>query len=61
MIKAGVQPAENDYLLSLAGGGEMSERTRLFDWSKTPVGPLASWPQSLRTLVRIMLDSRYAM
>ena len=45
----------------LAGGGEMGERTRAFDWSKTPVGPLAGWPQSLKTLVRIMLDSRYAM
>ncbi len=45
----------------LAGGGEMGQRTRAFDWSKTPVGPLASWPQSLKTLVRTMLDSRYAM
>jgi PAS domain S-box-containing protein len=50
-----------DPLAFLAGGGEMGERTRAFDWSKTPVGPLASWPQSLKTLVRTMLDSRYAM
>ncbi|WP_439621798.1 ATP-binding protein [Gemmata sp.] len=39
----------------------MGERTRAFDWSGTPVGPQNAWPQSLRTIVRVMLDSRYAM
>lgn len=39
----------------------MVARTRDFDWSKTPLGPAADWPQSLKTVVRIMLDSRYAM
>ncbi|OWQ90168.1 hypothetical protein CDN98_04555 [Roseateles terrae] len=34
---------------------------RKHDWSQTPLGPPDSWPQSLRTHVRIMLDSRYAM
>jgi PAS domain S-box-containing protein len=43
---------------SLAGGGEMGSRMRAFDWSKTPLGPVASWPQSLKTAVRIMLTSR---
>jgi len=50
-----------DPLAILPGGGEMGERTRAFDWSKTPVGPLATWPQSLKTALRIMLGSRYAM
>jgi PAS domain S-box-containing protein len=50
-----------DPLAFLAGGGEMGERTRAFDWGQTPVGPAAAWPQSLKTVVRIMLDSRYAM
>jgi signal transduction histidine kinase/CheY-like chemotaxis protein len=45
----------------LAGGGEMGARMRRLDWTKTPLGPPASWPQSLRTIVRVMLDSRYAM
>jgi PAS domain S-box-containing protein len=45
----------------LAGGGEMGERTREFDWSSSPLGPVAGWPRSLRTSVKIMLDSRYAM
>jgi hypothetical protein len=45
----------------LAGGGEMGERMRAFDWSKTPVGPPEDWPQSLKTVVRVMLNSRYPM
>ena len=44
-----------------AGNGEMAARMQVFDWSKTPVGAVEDWPQSLRTVVRIMLTSRYAM
>src|SRR6202451_2485749 len=44
----------------LAGGGEMGERMRGLDWTKTPLGPAEQWPQSLKTIVRVMLDSRYA-
>ena len=44
-----------------AGGGEMGERMRALDWTHTPLGSPASWPQSLKTIVRVMLDSRYAM
>ncbi|HLZ85712.1 MAG TPA: ATP-binding protein [Puia sp.] len=42
----------------LAGGGEMGQRIRDYDWAATPLGPVESWPQSLRTCVRIMLTSR---
>ncbi|HLO42046.1 MAG TPA: response regulator, partial [Phycisphaerales bacterium] len=42
----------------LTGGGEMGERLRSFDWSTTPLGPPSTWPQSLKTAVRIMLTSR---
>ncbi|HZQ81474.1 MAG TPA: ATP-binding protein [Gaiellaceae bacterium] len=42
----------------LAGGGELGERIRAFDWSKTPLGKPEGWPDSLRTAVRIMLASR---
>jgi PAS domain S-box-containing protein len=45
----------------LAGGGEMGERMRALDWTKTALGSPALWPQSLKTIVRVMLDSRYAM
>ncbi|HMV46664.1 MAG TPA: PAS domain S-box protein [Blastocatellia bacterium] len=42
----------------LAGGGEMGERIRNFNWAQTPLGPVENWPQSLMTAVRIMLTSR---
>jgi len=45
----------------LHGGGEMGSLIRAKDWSTTSLGPPDSWPQSLKTVVRIMLDSRYAM
>jgi signal transduction histidine kinase len=45
----------------LAKGGETGARLRALDWSKTPLGDPSLWPQSLKTIVRVMLDSRYAM
>ncbi len=39
----------------------MSERVRAFDWSNTPLGPESEWPESLKTIVRVLLTSRYAM
>jgi two-component sensor histidine kinase len=48
----------NDFL---AGGGEMGELTRAFDWSNTSLGPPETWPQSLRLTVRIVLNSRHPM
>ena len=45
----------------LAGGGEMGALTRGFDWSKTPLGPPETWPQSLRVTVRLVLTSRQPM
>ncbi|WP_434625184.1 PAS domain-containing protein [Azospirillum sp. B2RO_4] len=43
------------------GGGEMGERMRRMDWSTTPLGPPAEWPQSLRTIVNLMLTSSFPM
>ena len=48
-------------LAFLERGGEMGRRMRAFDWTATPLGPPQAWPQSLKTVVRILLDSRYAM
>ena len=45
----------------LAGSGEMASMMRNFDWAATDLGPPGSWPQSLKTAVRIVLTSRYAM
>jgi PAS domain S-box-containing protein len=47
-----------DPLAFAAGGGEMGERLRAFEWSKTPLGALESWPQSLRSAVSFLLPSR---
>ena len=33
----------------------MAGRIRAFDWSRTPLGPLADWPQSLRTAVGLLV------
>ena len=44
-----------------ANGGEMAARMQAFDWSKSSLGPAESWPQSLRTAIRIMLTSKFAM
>jgi PAS domain S-box-containing protein len=39
----------------------MAARVLSFDWSKTPLGPLDLWPQSLRVAVSICLNSRFPM
>src|SRR5712691_5555212 len=43
----------------LVGGGEMSKLIRSMDWTKTPLGPIESWPQSLRTTVSLCLASNF--
>jgi hypothetical protein len=45
----------------LAGGGEMGALTRAFNWSATPLGKPETWPQSLRTAVRILLNTNHPM
>ena len=45
----------------LAGGGEMGALMRSLDWSKTLLGPVSRWSQSLRTAVSILLASRFPM
>ena len=41
--------------------GEMARRIREFDWTKTPLGGVDTWPQSLRTAVGILLRSKFPM
>ncbi|MBE9583264.1 response regulator [Mucilaginibacter sp. JRF] len=43
----------------LSGGGEMGKLIRSMDWSKTALGPIESWPQSLRTSVSLCLSSTF--
>ena len=52
------RPTSADFL---AGGGEMGALTRAYDWSASPLGPPGTWPQSLRTAVRILLNTNHPM
>lgn len=39
----------------------MAELTRRFDWSKTPLGPINTWPDTLLTTVNLLLATRHPM
>jgi PAS domain S-box-containing protein len=43
------------------GGSAMSAAMRSYDWSSTPLGHPGRWPQSLRTLVGLLLSSGQPM
>ena len=45
----------------LTGGGEMGRLVRSMDWSKTPLGPIEGWPRSLKTMLGVVLGSRFPM
>jgi PAS domain S-box-containing protein len=45
----------------LDGGGEMGALMRAHDWSNSPLGPPDAWPQSLRSVVGLLLNSRFPM
>ncbi|MEG4581988.1 ATP-binding protein [Microcoleus sp. MON1_C5] len=44
-----------------AGNSEMAMLMRSHNWSQTPLGAVETWPQSLKTAIRIILGSRYPM
>ncbi|MES2904954.1 MAG: PAS domain S-box protein [Pseudomonadota bacterium] len=48
-------------LAFLDGGGEMGARMRAHDWSTSPLGLPSDWPQSLRSVVGLMLGSDFPM
>ncbi|MDI1318072.1 PAS domain S-box protein [Flavobacterium sp.] len=51
----------NSFLQFLAGGGEMGKLIREKDWSKNKLGTPDTWPQSLRTTLSIILNSKFPM
>ena len=61
MLNTSQGPADLDGDHLFVAGGQMGEFMRSLDWDATPLGPPASWPQSLKVAVRIILTSRYAM
>jgi PAS domain S-box-containing protein len=45
----------------LSGGGAQGALMRCADWSTSPLGHPAAWPQSLRTVVGLLLNSKFPM
>ncbi|MCR5862887.1 ATP-binding protein [Flavobacterium sp. J372] len=41
----------------LSSEGELGQLIREFNWAETPLGPISSWSQSLRTTINLMLNS----
>lgn len=39
----------------------MGQAIRNYDWSKSPLGPIASWPHALKTIVQTMVQQRHAI
>lgn len=45
----------------LCEGGELGHLIRKYDWETTPIGSPDTWPQSLRTTLQILLNSKFPM
>jgi signal transduction histidine kinase/ActR/RegA family two-component response regulator len=45
----------------LQGSGEVAHLLRTRDWQANALGPTWLWPQSLRTVVRLLLNTRFPM
>jgi signal transduction histidine kinase/CheY-like chemotaxis protein len=51
----------NEPLQFLSGGGATGALMRQCDWSQSPLGHPRTWPQALRTVVALMLNSKFPM
>jgi signal transduction histidine kinase/ActR/RegA family two-component response regulator len=45
----------------MAGGGKVGALMRMHDWTGSPLGRPRIWPQSLRSVVGLLLESRFPM
>ena len=52
---------QNNAYYFLQGGGQMGGLTRGFNWHQTAVGPPSQWPQSLQSVVSLILSSKFPM
>ena len=48
-------------LAFLDGGGQVGALMRAHDWSSSPLGHPQTWPQSLRSVVGLLLNSKFPM
>src|SRR5260221_13909858 len=55
------QTADGELDRLFSHGGEMGALMRATDWSKTKLGPVAAWPKSLKTMLGVLLGSRFPM
>jgi signal transduction histidine kinase len=61
MQKLETQLVPTVLMAGIYGSGEMAERVRAHDWSRTAMGPIRQWPEVLRTTVNTLLSSRQPM
>lgn len=54
-----IETADDDCFLT--GGGELGRMMRDHDWSLSPLGVPQSWPQSFRSVVGLLLNSKFPM
>jgi hypothetical protein len=47
--------------LDFLAGGQVAAMMRRHDWTRSPLGPPESWPQSLRSVVGLLLGSKFPM
>ncbi|HET7315316.1 PAS domain-containing protein, partial [Salinisphaera sp.] len=52
--------ARQNASVAFPGDTEMHARVRAHDWSRTPLGAIENWPQSLKTAVAACLDAGFA-
>ncbi|TPM30852.1 PAS domain S-box protein [Mesorhizobium sp. B2-3-4] len=56
-MQTGTATIGDRHLAFLSGGGELGRLIAAFDWAATSIGPIAGWPQSLKTAVSLILRS----
>lgn len=59
MISGLTSQIQSDSFLFMGNEGEMGVMIQKYDWSKTDLGPIAEWPQSLLTSLSICLHSEF--
>ena len=59
-MEAGVLKSNTAFAF-MQGSGEMRELTRNYNWSQSSLGTPDQWPQSLRTTLGIILNSKFPM